>query len=714
MPTSSCVDEHEQVIHEPTLPWCTVVVDWPVEVVVVEVEVVAPRELNVLEWALERALDEFGDEVPTLAELAEELEIAAPAMLEDTLEVLIVLGAVEVTNAGQPLDLPGCRLTASGSELLAEGRVGGLPERHGLRLHFDAITGEHLRTVSKNSRTEPANPVMPPDQLPERLTEIGLERVRQLSIAQEEPFQKGESRIQATTVRFEDGGHIWLPVQVELGIDHNGVLRAHVHGGSDAQRVWLEERDLNLKPFANLDRASTGAWADGRHVPRPPVPAEQWLGKVDRLVEPSSALDEVHRLVNSARREIIAHAGWLDAPELEKDLAEAARRGVRCYVCGAEASLTYWLPGTDRAPGFLVTGGSIEAKRPMALVVDGTCALRIDTVKLRTPAGKEITIEAAAFVKASQVQSLRQRLLSGLIESLPGDDETHCFAAFAVSRDPKLWEQGARLLWERTTGVERIHVLHRWASWGLEIASGAGPSEEWFSWARRAWSAAADATSEGLDGRLAPLLDAAVDLLAPEEALAHFAERVPATSALEDAGPVCELVWLSLEVRRQWPEFDPADDCPGFVKALRTCLEVSDPPRCCQAVEEAARALSADDRLGSAGVGWAQLLSAYIPKPHDLASLATWLEAHTPLKPLLPPSFTRAATKHLKGFDAELRAAHGRRDAVVNRLQEAWGELGLPDTDLRKHLSITKPSSTSKKMSAGRTGRSEATSRKRR
>jgi hypothetical protein len=558
-----------------------------------------------------------------------------------------------------------------------------LAERHGLQLHFDAITGKHRCKLPRKARVTPSNPLIENDELPERRQEIGLDRVRRLSDAQQEPFHKGESRIRAARVRYEEGGHAWLLHSVTLGIDRNAVLHADLSDGTEAQQAWLAQRDLPLKALQNLERISTGAWANGRCVAQTRAPFDEWFAQVERLVPPHTTAEDARTIIQSAQQEIVLHAGWLDAPLVEDELTRAAQRGVRCYVCGAEPTLTEWSTDEARTPGFIAAGGSIDPERPMALVADQAQGLRVDTLCLRTPADRPLDAEVASRAVSTGISTLRQRLFADVTEQFTADDERHLFAAFAATPDLKTWEQGCRLIAGRVTGIDRAIALRQWAQWGQQVAAGLEPGDGWFAEATASWWTAVDASPHAFNGELNEVLDAAVGLVPPDEILAKALTPFVPTSVLHDADVLCDVILLAVEIRLRWPGFNPIRNSPDFTRAVRACLGDSD--RCTEAIAAATAACSKHPALGKQRRVWLPILSACVPSPHDLPSLLEWLEAHRPLRD--HPGLIRTALNHVKRLAQADPHAATTTDPSIRRLRDVWGSLGWPPEDLERHLS---------------------------
>jgi len=278
------------------------------------------------------------------------------------------------TAAEAARDLPVCQVTEYGQRLLRGEQAAGVPERHGLCLHFDALTGDHVPQPPR-LLPKPARPLVEAEQLPQRIATIGLDRARALARAQGEPLCQGATRIRCANVRREAGKHVWGPVELLVEIARDGALQVRLQNGTPAQQAWLGQRDLGV--LGELATATTQSWANGRCHDRPaPVPVPDWCTEVDHLLSPEATLDEVRGLIHAARAELVLHAGWLDAPDVEPALAAAAGRGVRCYISGGAPALAHWTENDNRPPGFVATAGAPDPGRPLAIVADRGRALR--------------------------------------------------------------------------------------------------------------------------------------------------------------------------------------------------------------------------------------------------------------------------------------------------------------------------------------------------
>lgn len=220
--------------------------DWPIEAVACQLVVVAPRELTVLEWACARVLDEFPQAPPTLVETADELGLADPVWLSDALQSLVEQGTVAVRAQGGELDLAHSQLTDSGRQMLAKGRIEGIPARYGREFYFDALTGEHIPKLPKEARDEAEHAVVAAERLPARMDSIGLDRVRELARAKGDPACRGASQIRQVEVAPEGGKHLWAPVRVLRVRHRDGKEEVKVEGFSARQQEWFDRHGSKL------------------------------------------------------------------------------------------------------------------------------------------------------------------------------------------------------------------------------------------------------------------------------------------------------------------------------------------------------------------------------------------------------------------------------------------------------------------------------------
>jgi hypothetical protein len=391
------------------LPWDSIAFDWPIEIVAVEAEVVVAREPSALEWIVVKILQEFTDQAPTLVEAAEELGMKDPVFLVETLKSLSGSGLIEKQGPNGDHDFANCRLTEAGQAFIEQARLSSIPEQHGLRLHLDLITGEHIRQPPRNTRPEPKNPIIAVNALPARRTTMGLDRARELARDQEEPFLTAGSKITGVTVQYEEGSIAWRPCDVTVSIDSAGFMRCQLLRGTEEQQQWLEQLDLRHDAFARL--SSSSASERSAHLLPSTESHGDWWPSIDRLVSPGRVAQEACDLIRSARQEVVAHVYWLTLPEVRHELSVAVTRGVHHTAFGQLSQVA-----EIRASGLnterTIYGGAPGVLAQAAILADGSTGLSIDRVQLRSPRNRESDIIVASSLKPSRVKQLRQELLA--------------------------------------------------------------------------------------------------------------------------------------------------------------------------------------------------------------------------------------------------------------------------------------------------------------
>ena len=392
------------------LPWCSVTLDWPYEIAVAQVQITAKRQVNVLERVAVRILQDFADDPPTLAEAAEQLGIKDAVFLTETLQKLVESGIVELNKADSGYDFSNCRLSVSGKTISSSKQSISLPERHGLKLCFDALTGEHIPQQPGDTTEKPLNPIIPPQELPTQITDIGLDRARKYARAQDEQFMTGSSKLTDIKVQPDEGILIWGQLEASLSIDDSGIIRCSLPAATDKQRQWLQESDLKHELFDKLFSA-TITQAD-QNVPLTVKPYSQWVQSVDRLVAPLAVNEEVLNLLTKAQRQIILDAYWLGNPQVKNALMLAANRGVECTIFGRGLQLEHITNGLPDNVAFIEPDQPTDATDEIILAADGTNCLRIDKVQLLTSQKRQVEIIVASFLSRRHALHLQQDLRS--------------------------------------------------------------------------------------------------------------------------------------------------------------------------------------------------------------------------------------------------------------------------------------------------------------
>lgn len=408
MPETYSNGKHNAHKNADTPPWCSLNLDWPFETVIVETETVTSREPNPFEWAVVRILQEFEDKPPSLAEAAEELGIKDPVFLTETLKSLLKSGAIEKGDPEGNLEFSNCRLTATGHAFLTRQQLSSLPERHGMELYFDIMTGEHITRPPRGRRKEPKNPVIPVDTLPDRRTNIGLDTARQLAKAQDEPFLTAQSKLTGVNVQHEQGSIAWRTYEIRLSIDVNGAISCLIQGGTESQQQWLDQLDLRHELIERLLLSSIGQTylqllaSAKQHDP--------WRQSVDRPISPSHVAEDARATLKSARQQIMAHVYWLSLPEVRNELLRAADRGIHCTLFGQSPQTDEDLDSLPESIEVIQTPESPGMHNEIAILVDEFKGLVIDRVELTSPSKRTTEVIVASSLKAARVIELHHEL----------------------------------------------------------------------------------------------------------------------------------------------------------------------------------------------------------------------------------------------------------------------------------------------------------------
>lgn len=396
---------------------CSFELWWPIEVVPLQVEVVEPRRLTALEWALLRVMDEFRDGPPPLSEVAEELGLDDPGFLRDTLRDVVRLRALTPREGGTT-DFSDLTFTELGERLYRRGQIEAEPSTHGVTFYVDALTDEDL--PEPTGRRPWVQEGFLEGEVGEPRDTLGLERVRSGMRRFRPDILKGDAEVRAIHTSGESplvGAPAveWRPVTIHLHLSAEGALSASPEGLTKKAREFLANRDLEEDGVLPLHPV-TREW--GETTP-PRCSSESafspWRRGVGELVPAAEVEAQARMMLGEAKTEIVLHACWGGAAGLEEDLRAAAQRGVRVLVVGAQDTGIFAWEGRT---GIAV---QVEVDDPVsgALVVDGTRGLLIDDVQL-TCGGRAFVMELAGTLRDAPAAARREELVNASLASLPG------------------------------------------------------------------------------------------------------------------------------------------------------------------------------------------------------------------------------------------------------------------------------------------------------
>lgn len=673
--------------------WGEIVLHWPFEEVPVALEVVTPRELTTLEWVLERTLDEFPDAPPTLAEAAEELGLADPVFLRETLRELLKLRAIEQrTRAdGEPekeLDLSSVKLTETGRELFRVGKIEGTPEHPRMNLTFDVLTGAHVASLPKIGGGYAGSGVMPwplldDAELPERTASLSVDRVRTCSRERGERYQRGETRIRSAEVIARECHHFWVPLRAVLSLSANGTVS--LSGDlRPPQLTWLAEHAEIVIPGAELtdlieiDEGQTYPLADAK-----------WVESRAGLVSRSDLGKVIGELLDRAKREVVVHGCWDVYLDIRAQVPALAKRGVHCVLrAGPSPVIEHWQDRDPDLPGFcLALGDAYSDELPVAIVVDGEQALLAEPVTVMLPSKEEVLVVIGTRAIGARAQALRRQLLSEVPDQLAAwgirnYDERARLAALFLGASPRFAAALSQPPGPSSTLARAEHFkrLGRWLKERPESTP-----YDFIAAARAALEGHFKSSRQIPATELRSVIDLADGLLPAEQLLEHLIAPIEQTPALIDPGPLQELEQIIVALRAR-SSFNAALTLPTILRIIEPCLSVPAEPR-----PVTAELVQCIGRLvGEAQARrWASGYSQKWGQPAELGALERWLLAHAAVGRLIGPEFNRAASGLLQRVVVPRRAQLTEPERTA--LQEAWSACALPLADLTSALRPLEP-----------------------
>lgn len=389
---------------------------WPVERVPLQVEIVVPRRLTALEWALLRVMDEFRADPPPLTEVAEELGLEDPAFLRATLAEVLRRRALEPRGEASA-ELADLTFTELGERLYRRGQIEGAPSTRGVVLHVDALTDEDLPQPPRFE--ESVERGFLEDALGVPRDTLGLERVRGALGRLHGDILKGDAEVRAVRsaadgAEVDEPDLIWRPVELRVELDAQGRFALRAEALTKKATEFLRSHDLLAQGLLPTRPISQG-WGEtspGR-LRGVGVMVADWRRRISEPIPAAQVTTRACRLVREARTEVVLHACWTGADGLPQELAAAVQRGVRVLVVGAgRTALFAW---SERAFGVEVDVGAPQVG---ALIVDGARGLSLDDVT--APLGERTaTLELAGATRGATAGADRDALVQAALARIP-------------------------------------------------------------------------------------------------------------------------------------------------------------------------------------------------------------------------------------------------------------------------------------------------------
>lgn len=645
--------------------WHRVRISWPFERVPVELEIVHPRKLTALEWALLRVMDAFPDSPPPLAEIAEELGLAEPDFLRDSLRDVVRLRALAPRQDGAKCEeLTELEFTPLGRDLFRRGLIEGRPTSHPEDFWFDALTDE-ARPRPKIAKDDPTMaPPIAAEALQPRTT-VGLERAREIVRHVHPELLRGGGEVRSVQASVNRAPAIaWVLTDVEFQLTEQGALRPASANLTSKALEWLTALDpvaVGLVP----PRAHSSRW-DRPDLPRSGtrLTHDEWRRIATRPLPVDAVSQELLRLIGTAQREVILHAGWYGDAEVQARLAERAKAGLRVFVVGEGATRVVALHEAPR-PGVLVLCSSAQPS-PAAVVVDGRTGIRMDEVALNF-GERRIHVEVVATMSPQACEQAKAQLVAAAATSLslprvepvkvppkltPTGAADPTLTAKLIA-NPQIRLHLARLaLLGQAADLAPMFDLAKTLALGPERVSVLAKLAE----LARAFVADIDAVSlqvPAIDAWQALVNQMQLDKSVP----AHYAQlaMIAPRGATAAAFVTACLAGLSDE------QGEDAWSTCRFLQQLRDVVDRRWGKGACQQEPAFAKHL--------------ELRMAQLPQPVGAADLARWFENLRAIAPMTSDIQGRCI-KQLLRFP-ELRMVCERREPMWDEISRAWTALGL-------------------------------------
>lgn len=673
-------------------PWHRTRIWWPVERIPVLLEIVHPRRLTALEWAVLRVVETFREDLPTLDEVAEELGIGDAAFLRDTLREVVRLRALAPRTTDAPWsDLPDLTFTTSGLELFRRGQIEAEPAHHGEDLYFDALTDEP-RPAPSDAQDWTEAPFPRTIAAPQPRETVGLDRVRDVVRRFRPDLLEGDGEIRSIGPRLDAWPRVvWAPAELELRLSEDGRIEASSAALTGKALEYLASTDGFAEEVAP-NRVCTVGW-ERADIPRRSsrMSHEAWRGVVSRTLPTDAVAKEVQRLVGTARRELFLHAGWYGVPSIRSALADVVRTGVRVFVVGADETEVPLLH--ESKTGLLVTCSS-EQVLPACVVADGRVGLLLDDVVV-TFGQARAAVELAGAMTQKACSEVRAQLMSAANAALslppgvarpvsaprlttnaePSADadrllnDAHLrvpLARLALLGEAREFGAVVRAASLLATGPERVALLVRVGAMGRALSPDLG-EEQATAPALEAWRALLVQLADFGDAPHLPGVAALAPAGATAEefilaALDRVASRAP---SIAEGAEV--LVRLRDAVDARWGR----GSCRklGAFATHRDRMLVGEPPLHRDRAERAAAARRLLDPNETRA--WAAHELDTLAEPHDGVAIAEWIDQTKVLGELAPDVVRQRLEQHYgrlvaspsADVPAVIRSAAGGLDA---------------------------------------------------
>jgi hypothetical protein len=718
---------------------CMVTLWWPIEVVPLQVQIVEPRKLTALEWALLRVMDEFRVDPPTLDEIAEELGLNDPGFLRDTLKDIIRLRVLEPRGTVTH-ELSDLTFTELGERLYRNGQIEAEPSTHGVTFFIDALTDEDLQ--EPQGLHQHAHVRFLEGEINEPRESIGLDRIRSVMHDFHKDILNGDAEVRAVitsneSVSVKSPTIRWRPVSIRISISPVGEILAEPDKLTKKALKLFANRDLaadgvlpthpvtedwvkQAPPLDELDDwnywgrkhrsaattviAMTAGWGSAGSPRHSTIAAYvPWRRRISALVPAEEVVVQALQLLSEAKTEIVLHTCWGGADGIEKEIREAVKRGVRVLAVGALNTQVFaWENRTGI--GLQV---QVEELVTGALVVDGTSGLVIDDVQVKL-ASQPVAMELAGTLRGTEASKLRSELVRAALSNLPDPpfidptpnrtllsrtlleqadvqvnsilaDERLRIALARLAFAPSESEATAlvQLATTLAPGIENVPLMRSLVAAASTHAPALSPTHLQKAWSA-SWERVVAACSQSTT--IPHGLIERLAIWAPPSVAAatyvDFAVAAWVTRAKEIEESGKRLVAIADAADTQWRR-GVARACPSWRRACDDVLVLKDWSE--ETIKRRA-ALARQLLSTSAASAWAAGCIEKIPRPNSLAEIAMWGVRAEGLRELAGTRFddrvTEIVTELVGSYPSEPRAILGAVGSLLPPLRLATLLLG--------------------------------------
>lgn len=342
--TPSC---RAQLENEGFRPWLWRTFSWPLQRMRFRSQVGTPRELTAFEKILLLVYVTMREKPPHPDAVATELHIGDTFFVEQILQDLADLGAIEWRPN------TAARITDMGWECQRRGQIPSQRREKIFPIVFDPVTGEFPDIQIELPDSVPSNPKPPADAIvsqfyPADPRRVDLESVQSAAAAQKvtaaehgsviftaKPVSRVNNDSQKTCQAKSESPEIhWQDVRLIMLINDQGAMALDIEAPS-VLRDWLRRAISRPKVLKQINCRKMLGTLEIPTVPKEESEDIHNENKTIHWVAATHVHDEILSAINKARNELTMqcrHTTGNPAGELTKAVLRAAGRGVQCRL----------------------------------------------------------------------------------------------------------------------------------------------------------------------------------------------------------------------------------------------------------------------------------------------------------------------------------------------------------------------------------------------